>query len=97
MESAFFTRKQLAEYLGCGEGRAVSLAKKFGLRPIDFGSGRGGGLRWLKESVMEALHTMAREDTPRKPGRKSARHHTIAGKSASDLFAEFEHSRMPIQ
>ena len=84
MDSAFFSRRQLAEWFGCGEGRAQRMVEAQGLKGIDFGAGRNGGLHWRRDAVMEAFT----HNGPVTVIEAHNRPHAIKGKSLKQLQAE---------
>ena len=90
-----YDRESLCAAMGCGYKRAKKILEEHGVVALDYGKGRAGGLRWLRESVTEVLHTMATKDAPAK--KRRVRHHTVAGKTLDELAREFEISRMPIK
>ncbi len=58
----FLRAADVAEMLGTTRGVAVSIMAEHGVRPVDFGRGRGRGLRWLEsavKAVMQAMHEAA--------------------------------------
>lgn len=96
MDTLVYDSKTLPQAMGCSLRRAKSWLHEHGVEPIDLGKGRGGGLRWLRESVMEALHTMATGNAPKKK-KTRVRHYTVENKTADALLREFNIERMPIQ
>lgn len=86
------TLNQVAALLNTGPKRAASLLATYGVQPIDYGSGRSGGLRWHQLAIINLvgiLHTNAQAKSQQaRPPKKSSRL-TVKGKSASQLFAEF--------
>lgn len=86
------TLDEVASLLNTGPKRTAKLLATHGVEPIDYGPGRGGGLRWHQLAIinlMGILHAnaQAKSQTARPP-KKSSRL-TVKGKSASQLFAEF--------
>lgn len=89
----FLTRSQIAQLLNMSESHAKKLLAEHGITPIDLGRGRGKGLRWRTAAVIELadiLHTDAQ--AKKKPRRVKSSGHSVLGKSASELFAEFNGS-----
>ena len=91
-----YDKEGLCAAMGCGYKRAKRILEEHGVVALDYGKGRSGGLRWLRESVTEVLHAMATKTAPQKKGRRT-KHHTIEGKSVDVLFMELNSDRMPIQ
>lgn len=89
----FLTTREVCQLLNLGKNCTLALLSHYGIKPIDFGRGRGNGLRWRTSAVIEVadiLHTEAQ-------AKKTQRHiksslYTIRGKSAADLLAEFNGS-----
>lgn len=87
MKKEWLSIKDIAQWFGCGDKRARQIVQKLGVEPMDFGRGRGGGLHWFSDSVIEAArHTT---DQGARPAKDRSRHHSILGKSADDLIYEF--------
>lgn len=95
-EELVYDRCGLCQAMGCGYKRAKRIMDEHGVIPLDYGKGRSGGLRWLRESVNAVLHTMATQTAP-KTKRTRVRHHTVYGKTVDALLCEFNSERMPIQ
>ena len=94
----FLTRKEVAATLGMTERQARAILSAHGVKPIDLGKGRGHGLRWRTSAVIavaDALHdaAQAQADTPRRPRKLSP----LRGRTAADLFAEFQGATTPLQ
>ena len=86
----FITTDELAKWLNMSAARARQLLCSHGVQPVDLGRGRGRGLRWRTSAVIQfadMLHTEAQATQPRK--RKAKAPFSVLGKSASELFAEF--------
>ena len=86
----FLRAADVAEMLGTTRGVAVSIMAEHGVRPVDFGRGRGRGLRWLEsavKAVMQAMHEAAQpkgRPAPRqKPGLPAVR---LADMSVDDIY-----------
>lgn len=86
------TRKELALFVGLSEKKAMELLAQHGVQPIDLGRGRGNGLRWRTTAVIEVvdiLHTEAQARRQASKVRKTSRQFSVRGKTAEQLFAEF--------
>lgn len=86
----FLTRMQLGQWLNMSPASAMRVLNKYNIQPVDLGRGRGNGLRWRTSAVIEVadiLHTEAQAKKTQRRIKKSP--YTIRGKSAADLFAEF--------
>lgn len=84
------TTAQVGDLLNTSEANAKQLLLAHGVQPIDLGRGRGRGLRWRTSAVIQfadMLHTEAQAMQPRT--RKAKAPFSVLGKSASELFAEF--------
>ena len=86
----FLRAADVAEMLGTTRGVAVSIMAEHGVRPVDFGRGRGRGLRWLEsavKAVMQAMHEAAqpkgRPASRQKPGLPAAR---LADMSVDEIY-----------
>lgn len=64
---------EVAEKLGTTVGVAVSIMHKQGVRPIDFGMGRGRGARWLESAVEAAILEMHQQSQGAKTARQKVR------------------------
>ena len=86
----FLRTRELKNILGISETRALELLREHGIKPVDLGRGRGNGLRWRTTSVIQLADTLHAEAQAisRQIGRK-AMPGPIRGKSAADLYAEF--------
>ena len=54
----FLRADDMAEMLGTSKGVAMSIMAEHGVRPVDYGRGRGRGLRWLESAVSAVMHQM---------------------------------------
>lgn len=63
-------RAEVATLLGTSEGVAISILAEHGVHPVDFGTGRGRGCRWLSSAVEQALMSMHDASTPKQPAPK---------------------------
>ena len=89
--SVLLKRQEIAHFLNVSESKARQLLAERGVHPIDLGRGRGNGLRWHTSAVIEVadiLHAEA-QSQKRLEQRKSRVFHPLRGKSATDLWAEF--------
>lgn len=96
IQPLLLTRSQIGIALNMSEGNAKRVLEKHGIMPIDLGKGRGNGLRWLTAAVIKVadiLHAEAQAKSSKKCQRIPS--HTVVGKTAAQLFAEFNgRSRM---
>lgn len=87
----YLTRKEIGAALAVSERKARAILEQHGVKPVDLGRGRGNGLRWRTSAVIQVADTLHAEAQQQKA--KSARRPTkmrpIRGRSASELFAEF--------
>lgn len=69
---------------------ALETLKRYGIKPVDFGPGRGRGLRWHKRAVMTVIDTLHTEAQTAKGKRvmKPKEVRPVLGKSAHELYAE---------
>jgi hypothetical protein len=89
------TKLQIAERLGTTPALAARLLSEHGVSPIDFGRGRGRGLRWYSAAVDAALLRLHEESQkqqprerplrPRLPLRKTG---LVQGRNINDLYEE---------
>ena len=61
----FLRSADMAEMLGTSQGVAMSIMAEHGVRPVDFGRGRGRGLRWLESAVKAVMHKMHDDVQPK--------------------------------
>ena len=93
MEPTLLTTEQASELMGMGITRSLNLLRAHGVQPVDLGRGRGNGLRWHRRAVMTVIDTLhaeaqAKAGVPkRRRSLKTAG--CVIGKSAEELFAEF--------
>jgi len=90
-ESALLNRKDIARVLNMSESKARKILAEHGIKPIDLGPGRGNGLRWHTSAVIhiaDILHAEAQAQKNRFL-RHSRPKHPILGKTAAELWAEF--------
>lgn len=86
----FLRTRDLKKILGIPETRALELLRKHGIKPVDMGRGRGNGLRWRTTSVIQLADTLhAEAQAISRQTRLKSLPSPIGGKSASDLYAEF--------
>lgn len=88
--SLLLTTAQVGNLFNTSEANAKQLLLAHGVQPIDLGRGRGRGLRWRTSAVIQfadMLHTEAQATQPKT--RKAKTSFSVLGKSASELFAEF--------
>ena len=97
-EHLYLTRHEIGQVLTVSERKARTILEQHGVKPVDLGRGRGNGLRWRTSAVIQVADTLHAEAQQQKA--KSARMLTkmrpIRGRSASELFAEFNREQ-PIQ
>jgi hypothetical protein len=54
--SMYLTNSQAATFIAAiSPNAARKILEDLGVRPIDFGSGRGRGLRWVKDEIIIAM------------------------------------------
>ena len=98
MESLFLSRKEIGKALGMSERKARAVLAKYGVKPVDLGRGRGNGLRWRVAaviSVADTLHDKAQAKQAVRRGRSAPS--PIQGRTAADLYAEFNGGSPPVQ
>lgn len=66
-------KKDIADRLGASWQKASRLLAERGVMPVDYGSGRGNGLRWLESAVDAVIAAMHQEAQPRAENRRPAR------------------------
>lgn len=92
-DTLLLTTQQGADLLGVSMTAFKEIMKRGGNAPIELGRGRGRGLRWLRSSVIKALHVVqakAVESSAKAhvPKKRSATH-GILDRPIAELFAEF--------
>lgn len=90
IQPLLLTRIQIGLALNMSESNARKTLEVHGIMPINLGRGRGNGLRWHTSAVIrvaDILHAEAQAKGGKKCRRTPA--HTVVGKSAAQLFAEF--------
>ena len=94
----FLTKEEIGPALNMSESKARATLDKYGVKPVDRGRGRGNGLRWRTSAVIQVADTLHAEAQQKKA--KSTRRPTktspIRGRSAADLYAEFNREQ-PLQ
>jgi len=80
--------KDVAELLGTTPGAARGVLERLGVVPYDLGRGRGLGLRWHPQEIIEALERSRRprQAPGSKPARKAA--DPFFGKTTAELIRE---------
>jgi hypothetical protein len=74
--SELLTTKEVASLLKCGEKGARTWLRGCKIVPVDLGRGRGKGLRWYRNEIMESLEGSRKSiKQPRKPRNLGAAHH----------------------
>lgn len=53
--AVLITTQEALEITGIPASKFAAIMERHGVIPIDFGRGRGNGLRWVKDDVMKAL------------------------------------------
>ena len=97
-EHLYLTRHKIGQVLTVSERKARTILEQHGVKPVDLGRGRGNGLRWRTSAVIQVadtLHAEAQQQNA-KSARRPAKMRPIRGRSASELFAEFNREQ-PIQ
>jgi len=90
MEPLYLRRKEIGQVLSMSEEQARATLAKYGVKPVDLGRGRGHGLRWRTSAVIrvaDILHAEAQEQKEQRRRPRIVR--PVQGRSAHDLFAEF--------
>ena len=97
-EQLYLTRHEIGPALTVSERKARTILEQHGVKPVDLGRGRGNGLRWRTSAVIQVADTLHAEAQQKKA--KSTRRPTktspIRGRSAADLYAEFNRDQ-PLQ
>ena len=78
MEPELLKTKELPLLLNMSANKASELLAKHKIKPIDFGPGRGNGLRWLTREVRRLADTLRRAHAAG----------CILGRSADELYNE---------
>lgn len=87
----FLRLGEIAELFGCPEKAALSVLEQHGVKPVDYGSGRGRGKRWYAPAITQLaqeMHERAQEqkqDKAKAKKRSLSDAHPILGKSKSEL------------
>ena len=97
-EHLYLTRHEIGPALTVSERKARTTLEQHGVKPVDLGRGRGNGLRWRTSAVIQVADTLHAEAQQQKAksARMPAKMRPIRGRSASELFAEFNREQ-PIQ
>ena len=97
-EHLYLTRHEIGPALTVSERKARIILEQHGVKPVDLGRGRGNGLRWRTSAVIQVADTLHAEAQQQKAksARRPAKMRHIRGRSASELFAEFNREQ-PIQ
>ena len=61
MEPTLLKKEDVSVMLNMPVKRAVRLLTERGVLPVDFGVGRGNGLRWHRSAVMSVIDTLHAE------------------------------------
>lgn len=48
------TTKEASDLTGIPQSKFSAVMVRYGIHPVDFGKGRGNGLRWPKKDVIDA-------------------------------------------
>lgn len=91
MEPELLKTKELPLLLNMLANKASELLAKHKIKPIDFGPGRGNGLRWLTREVRRLADTLHAEAQKKAGVPKRRRAHAagcILGRSADELYNE---------
>ena len=94
-QSLYLTTKQLARLFNVSERKARQIVMEHDLKPVDLGRGRGNGLRWRSSAVIniaDILHAEAQAQENHTLRQKRPVH-PVRGKSAKELWAEFNGQR----
>lgn len=89
----FLNKRQIAEALGTSPGVASTILSERGVSPVDFGRGRGRGLRWYGPAVdvaMRQIHDEAQVKNSPKSSKPVCLPTTnlVLGRSIYELHAE---------
>lgn len=83
-------KKDLPGVMNMSVSTAIDILRRYGVRPVDLGFGRGKGLRWHLGAVKTVIDTLHAEAQTAKSKRvmnpKEVR--PVLGKTASELYAE---------
>lgn len=84
----FLKRSDLPTFSGLSMNAILTVLERQGVRPVDVG-GKGYGLRWYRDAVMQALGTL-HADAQRAPRKRPAKKPTlkIVGKTTAELMEE---------
>ena len=83
----FLRAADMAAMLGTSRGVAMSIMAAHGVRPVDFGRGRGRGLRWLESAVRAVMRKMHDDAQPKaRPARQPRGESPVA--SLADLSVD---------
>lgn len=97
MQPLTLNRVTLPEYTGLPLSVSLDLLARHGVKPMDFGGGRGRGLHWLAEAVKIALHNehKAAQETTKKEGQRRRRGDAspVSGKTFDQLYSEIMQGR----
>lgn len=87
MSTRLLDIKAIAGLLSTTPGAARGVLERLGVVPIDLGRGRGLGLRWHLQEVLEALEKSRRpRQATRSPRRQEE--NLILGRPTEELIAE---------
>lgn len=79
------TIDEAAELLRTTPGAARGTLERLKLRPVNLGRGRGLGLRWYRQEILDALEESR---TPKKKRKPLPTGSLFAGKSTADIMRE---------
>ena len=98
MTALFLRKKEIAAALNMSQRQAVAILAAHGVKPVDLGKGRGHGLRWRTSAVKQVADALHAEAQAAKAKRRSPGHgKPLQGRSAAELFAEFNRGPSPVQ
>ena len=73
MSERFLRKVDIAAMLGTSPRMAAAILRENGCAPIDFGRGKGLGLRWLESAVVGAMRRMHQAAQPATPTPKAGK------------------------
>ena len=98
MEALFLNRKQIGPALGISERKARAVLAQYGVKPVDLGRGRDNGLRWRMSAVISVADTLHdKAQAKQVVRRRRPAPCPIQGRTAADLYAEFNRGASPVQ
>lgn len=94
------TKKEVAAILGTTPRVAASILREHGAAPIDYGPGRGRGLRWTAHQVKDVLDALELANCPSSSTGKQCssppEFRPVFGRSGIEIYNEI-HGIPPVQ